>query len=522
MTAGRWQALVPQGDSRRGPGMFLAAVVLDLAAIALLGWLVVVGTPAIAIGVSHEPDGRWLVTSVAPGGDAWNYGIRPGMEIIGISPSEELPTGDWQSLLVTDGALQITIQRHDLPPAPGPLIVCVAALAAAILAFRLVPTVAWLLTLAPPAIASLNGAMLVDPPINLAFEGIGPLVAALFVTSAASRPRGRWLALGPAVVIVYLVAWLVAYAASWQNWTVIRDAGVLASLALGALGAATSLSSAIRRARSRSAQGLAGLPLAVAVGVVVDELVPGRTRTRLSAIERERARLATELHADVLPDLSDVIRSIEEGDSPRAAADRLRAISAELRELMAERRLSILEDQGLVPALEWLVEHVEARTGVRVELDVEGARLGARTVHRARSRSPATASAKRRSTMHSSTRGRSRSACGSRSTPRTPGSKSPTTASASDRATRTERSAAATSGSSICAVERRRLAARSRSAAAPAAGRWSCSGGRHDQGPHRRRPPLDGARPCCTPRSPGRPRGPRGCGRGRRGTSARG
>ena len=219
--------------------------------------------------------------------------------------------------------------------------------------------------------------MLVDPPINLAFEGIGPLVAALFVTSAASRPRGRWLALVPAVVIVYLVAWLVAYAASWQNWTVIRDAGVLASLALGALGAATSLSSAIRRARSRSAQGLAGLPLAVAVGVVVDELVPGRTRTRLSAIERERARLATELHADVLPDLSDVIRSIEEGDSPRAAADRLRAISAELRELMAERRLSILEDQGLVPALEWLVEHVEARTGVRVELDVEGARLGA-------------------------------------------------------------------------------------------------------------------------------------------------
>ena len=40
-------------------------------------------------------------------------------------------------------------------------------------------------------------------------------------------------------------------------------------------------------------------------------------------------------------------------------------------------RLSILEDQGLVPALEWLVEHVETRTGVRVELDVEGAGLAA-------------------------------------------------------------------------------------------------------------------------------------------------
>ncbi len=250
MTAGRWQALVPQGDSRRGPGMFLAAVVLDLAAIALLGWLVFVGTPAIAIGVRHEPDGRWLVTSVAPGGDAWNYGIRPGMEIIGISPSDALPSGDWQSLLVANGTVQITIQRHDLPPTPEPLIVCAAALVAAILAFRYVPTVAWLLTLAPPAIASLNGAMLVDPPINLAFEAIGPLVAALFVARAASSLRGRWLALGPAIVVVFLLAWLVAYAASWQNWTVIRDAGVLVSVALGALGAAISLSGAIRRAPS--------------------------------------------------------------------------------------------------------------------------------------------------------------------------------------------------------------------------------------------------------------------------------
>ncbi len=377
MTAGRWQARVPQGDARRGAGAFLAAVVLDLAAIALLGWLVVVGTPAVAIGVSHEPGDRWLVTSVAPGGDAWNYGIRPGMEIVGISPSDELPSGDWQSLLVTDGVVQITLQRHDLPPAPEPLIACAAALVAAILAFRLVPTAAWLLALAPPAIASFNGAMIVDPPINLAFEAIGPLVAALFVAGATGRPRGRWLALGPAIVIVYLVAWLVAYAVSSGNWSVIRDAGVLVSFALGGLGTAITLSRAIERARSRSERGLAGLPLAVAVGAVVDELVPGRARARLTAIERERARLATELHADVLPDLSDVIRSIEEGDSPGAAADRLRAISAELREIMAERRLSVLEDLGLVPALEWLVEHVEARTGVRVELDVEGAGLAA-------------------------------------------------------------------------------------------------------------------------------------------------
>jgi hypothetical protein len=34
------------------------------------------------------------------------------------------------------------------------------------------------------------------------------------------------------------------------------------------------------------------------------------------------------------------------------------------------RALSVLEEFGLVPALEGLVEQVEARTGVRIELDV--------------------------------------------------------------------------------------------------------------------------------------------------------
>jgi signal transduction histidine kinase len=136
------------------------------------------------------------------------------------------------------------------------------------------------------------------------------------------------------------------------------------------------IAGALARARARSGAGLSTLAPAVALGLVVDELVPGRTRTRLTAIERERARLATELHADVLPDLSAAIRSIDEGGSAVDAAERLRGIAVDLRDLMGDRRLSVLEELGLVPALEGLVEQVEARTGVRIELDVENAPLG--------------------------------------------------------------------------------------------------------------------------------------------------
>jgi signal transduction histidine kinase len=125
-----------------------------------------------------------------------------------------------------------------------------------------------------------------------------------------------------------------------------------------------------RRAHAR--QHASSLTAGTSLALLADELVPGRARTRLSAIERERARLADDLHADVLPDLSAVIREIEAGAAPEDAARRLRGIAAELRDLMSERRLAVLEELGLVRALEWLAERVEERTGVSVELDVVG------------------------------------------------------------------------------------------------------------------------------------------------------
>jgi signal transduction histidine kinase len=97
-------------------------------------------------------------------------------------------------------------------------------------------------------------------------------------------------------------------------------------------------------------------------------------------MERERAAIATDLHGEVLPDLAAIIKSVEAGMDQADAAARLRLVAGELRELMTERRLAVLEELGLVPALEWLAERVEERTNVRVELDIQGDG-GARVPH---------------------------------------------------------------------------------------------------------------------------------------------
>ncbi len=52
-------------------------------------------------------------------------------------------------------------------------------------------------------------------------------------------------------------------------------------------------------------------------------------------------------------------------------ADRLRDLERDMRGIVAERRLVILEEFGIVQALEWLAERAEDRAPVVVELTVQ-------------------------------------------------------------------------------------------------------------------------------------------------------
>jgi signal transduction histidine kinase len=87
--------------------------------------------------------------------------------------------------------------------------------------------------------------------------------------------------------------------------------------------------------------------------------------------ESERARIAADIHDDVIQDLSMLVhrldRAGEEGAAAalRGAIDRLRAICADL-------RLPVIHDLGLAAALEALVGEVRAASGIDIDLRYDG------------------------------------------------------------------------------------------------------------------------------------------------------
>jgi signal transduction histidine kinase len=105
--------------------------------------------------------------------------------------------------------------------------------------------------------------------------------------------------------------------------------------------------------------------------IVVSEFVTGQAQTRVLAAEAERARIASDLHADVLPSIAQVLADNAAGAAPEQVAGRLRAVEREVRGLLAERRLVVLEEFGIVEALEWLVDQAEKRVAFPIDLTVD-------------------------------------------------------------------------------------------------------------------------------------------------------
>ena len=106
------------------------------------------------------------------------------------------------------------------------------------------------------------------------------------------------------------------------------------------------------------------------LAALADEFVPGmRSRADLAAAS-ERERLAADLHARVVPELR---RAAAAAPSDGAAASGgVRGALDDIETLMAERHSVVLEEFGLLAALEWLAERTEARGQTSVELEVDG------------------------------------------------------------------------------------------------------------------------------------------------------
>lgn len=143
---------------------------------------------------------------------------------------------------------------------------------------------------------------------------------------------------------------------------------VVAALLVGvsrSLGPAAARAAARWRRGSRRDAGLWRF-----LGLFADELVPARADARRIAAEEERARLAADLHAHLLPELRRVAAAAESAGAPPDVQVDLRRALEDVEQLMHQRQSIVLEQFGLVAALEWLAERTEERSRIRVQLEL--------------------------------------------------------------------------------------------------------------------------------------------------------
>jgi signal transduction histidine kinase len=298
--------------------------------------------------------------------------------------------------------LDVLPEQGPLPDRLVPMLVALGGVCVAALAIGRAATVAWLSTVIACGIAAIEVLGIVRGWQAfagaawwpwLAALGVSALVSATAVAGAyAATPRlsrGR-IGLGVrGIVVAGLVA--LAFCAGWTILTaaaVAPVAGVVdlwpiratsrIALALivgfGFVGGIRDLNGPITRARDRLAtsgpsDGRAGL--AAFLRFLGDELVPTAAASRRHGAQEERARLAADLHALVLPDLRRAAAAADAAaDVPEPLATGLRNLLGDVEGLMHARQSVVLEEFGLIAALEWLAERTEERSAVQVVIEL--------------------------------------------------------------------------------------------------------------------------------------------------------
>jgi signal transduction histidine kinase len=304
-------------------------------------------------------------------------------------------------LVATALSLQLVDGLPGAPPLPqrlGAVLVAMAGLCVAGLTVRRAAPVAWAATAGAAGIAAvvvLGLARGWQPLLGvaawpwLAAVGALALIAAGAITAAyAAAPRSggaHSTAIG-AVVAIGLLAligsavWAVATAlsdaagaADAPDLWPIRAATRMAFVAVGVfglIGAGRDFAAPLGRATAR--QAAAGDPGAGALfRLVIDELMPGGSASRRRGVEEERARIAADIHALVLPDLRRAAAAAEAPGLPASVAAGIRSALGDVEGLMHARQSVVLEEYGLVAALEWLAERTEERSDIQVAIDLE-------------------------------------------------------------------------------------------------------------------------------------------------------
>ncbi len=114
-----------------------------------------------------------------------------------------------------------------------------------------------------------------------------------------------------------------------------------------------------------------------------NETLRNLSSKRLSAQEDERKRIAGELHDSVAASLGAIIFSIEKTlgqvehdettrEGLRDLISRVQQVSVETRRIMADLRPSLLDDLGIVPAINWFCrEYEKIYSHIRLEKQID-------------------------------------------------------------------------------------------------------------------------------------------------------
>lgn len=205
------------------------------------------------------------------------------------------------------------------------------------------------------------------------FGAFALAMLAVWRADATRAIETRWAVLG-AVAGIALCTWYIVGAALASGFPVTVEVLLLPAYpflaALLALALWRRLVPAVAEAEAVATRPFQPLRY---LETVISETVSGGADQRRRAVEAERARLASTLHADFLPNLERLASENAAGASREEVSERLRELQDEVRRLMAERRLVVLEEFGILEALEWLVAQAEERVSFVIDLTVDDA-----------------------------------------------------------------------------------------------------------------------------------------------------
>ena len=411
-TLRRGKGSTPQtvGDVGRTMESLYASGIVVASAIAAAVALVLALTGSPSPGLVFDASGGSVV-SVDPGGFAWRSGIRPGQRIVALSASDE--EGGW-SIDTVDGNGQprATVRgamdtlRLSTPLAAAALVFGLLGLVAVptrrrrseVLAGLSLATASLPLWLAgDPVLATLVGIL---GPIaltvwarrwlerySLVVTLLGAGVVALSIAYALARSQGNALAgdldglrlattmaLAAGVLIASRERRGVRFAGLATRPRVV-DAVFGVALVAAAIVAANALPLPVQFVMAAAGIAvLAYLGVRSRVAAMIDRvlLADVRERAAVRGADEERARVSRDLHDDPLQALAGVIHRLERQPDTAAEREALRLVAAQLRDIATELHPPVLDDLGLVSAIEGLRPTTDTPIVVDISLTNRG------------------------------------------------------------------------------------------------------------------------------------------------------